>query len=381
MQQIKKKIFYWSPFIVNIATPKSVINSVISINKYSQNYSAYIINFFKEFDIFKNSVEIDKNKFLEYFNFNLINKLPKYGKIRSRLSFLIIFSLSIFPFHSILKKHKPEFLIIHLITSLPLLMLILFNYKTKFILRISGYPHLGFFRKMLWKLAFKKLYAVTCPTINTYNYIKSMNFADNSKIKVLYDPVINIKKINYLRKQKIIKKKNYYLAVGRLTKQKNFLFLVKSFSKIVKEDKYAKLLIAGEGEDREKIEKFIQENKLEDNISLLGYIKNIYPYFSSAKGFILTSLWEDPGFVLIEASFFRLPIFSANSKPGPIEIIIDQKTGTTFENNNLASFAAKFDIYKKNIGNKKILINNLKYIKNYTLFNHYKTLTKIISEN
>ena len=234
---------------------------------------------------------------------------------------------------------------------------------------------------MLWKLAFKKLYAVTCPTINTYNYIKSMNFTDNSKIKVLYDPVINIKKINYLRKQKIIKKKNYYLAVGRLTKQKNFLFLVKSFSKILREDKYAKLLIAGEGEDREKIEKFIQLNKLEDNISLLGYIKNIYPYFSSAKGFILTSLWEDPGFVLIEASFFRLPIFSANSKPGPIEIIIDQKTGTTFENNNLASFVAKFDIYKKNFGNKKILINNLKYIKNYTLFNHYKTLIKIISEN
>ena len=85
-------------------------------------------------------------------------------------------------------------------------MLIIFNYKTKFILRISGYPHLGFFRKMLWKLAFKKLYAVTC-TINTYNYIKSMNFTDNSKIKVLYDPVINIKKINYLRKQKFIKKR------------------------------------------------------------------------------------------------------------------------------------------------------------------------------
>ena len=50
--------------------------------------------------------------------------------------------------------------------------------------------------------AFKELYAVTCPTINTYNYIKSMNFTDNSKIK-LYDPVINIKKINYLRKQKL----------------------------------------------------------------------------------------------------------------------------------------------------------------------------------
>ena len=54
---------------------------------------------------------------------------------------------------------------------------------------------------------------------------------------------------------------------------------------------------------KKKIKNFINKNNLKDNIILLGYIDNIYPYFYKAKGFILTSLWEDPGFVLVEAFF------------------------------------------------------------------------------
>ena len=43
-----------------------------------------------------------------------------------------------------LDKNNPDFLIIHLLTSLPLILLILFKFKTKFILRISGYPKMNF---------------------------------------------------------------------------------------------------------------------------------------------------------------------------------------------------------------------------------------------
>ena len=71
--------------------------------------------------------------------------------------------MSILPLHKTLKEKKPNFIVIQLITSLPLILLILFNYNTNFILRISGKPKLGFFRKLLWKIAFKKIYAVTCP--------------------------------------------------------------------------------------------------------------------------------------------------------------------------------------------------------------------------
>ena len=104
--------------------------------------------------------------------------------------------MSFFPLKKILKKNEPDYLIIHLITSLPLILLILFNFETKFILRISGYPKMNFLRRFLWRLAFKKIHLITCPTKNTLNYIKSLDLADDSKIKLLYDPIINIKEIN-----------------------------------------------------------------------------------------------------------------------------------------------------------------------------------------
>ena len=51
-----------------------------------------------------------------------------------------------------LKKQKPNKIILHLITSLPLLLSKLFNFKTEFILRISGYPKLNIVRRIFGNL-------------------------------------------------------------------------------------------------------------------------------------------------------------------------------------------------------------------------------------
>ena len=189
------KIFYWSPSLVNIATNQAVINSAYSLSRYNKNYDPYIINFFGEFERFKKNI-LEKNiKTIDYFNKSILNFFPKYGKIKSRISFMLIFFMSFFPLKKILKENKPDYIIIHLITSLPLILLILFKFDTKFILRISGYPRMNIFRKFLWKFAFKKIHIITCPTNNTLNYIKSLNLVDNSKIKLLFDPVINVREI------------------------------------------------------------------------------------------------------------------------------------------------------------------------------------------
>ena len=93
----------------------------------------------------------------------------------------LFFYFWIFPLIKLLKTNKPNYLIIHLITSLPLILLILFNFETKFILRISGLPKLNIFRKFLWKIALKKTFLITCPTKETYNYIKSLKLCNEEK--------------------------------------------------------------------------------------------------------------------------------------------------------------------------------------------------------
>ena len=61
--------------------------------------------------------------------------------------------LSFFPLKNIIKIKKPDFLIIHLLTSLPLILLIIFNFDTKFILRISGLLKLNFFKKKIMAIS------------------------------------------------------------------------------------------------------------------------------------------------------------------------------------------------------------------------------------
>ena len=63
----------------------------------------------------------------------------------------------------------------HLLTSLPLTLLLFFQFKTKFILRISGLPRLNFIRKLLWRLVGKKIFLVTCPSKETLNHINKLN--------------------------------------------------------------------------------------------------------------------------------------------------------------------------------------------------------------
>ncbi len=377
MNTKKHKIFYWSPSLVDVATNRSVINSAYSLNKYSKKYCSSLINFFGEFNRFDNDIEKKKLKLLNYYNEYIYKILPRHGKIKSRFSFLIIFFMAFFPLKRLLKKEAPDYFIIHLITSLPLILLILFNFETKFILRISGFPRMNFFRKLLWKFALKKIYLITCPTINTYNYIKSLDLVDNSKIKILYDPVLNVKEINKKKKENI-KFTNYFLSVGRLTKQKNFLFLCEAFKKITKEYSEIKLLIAGEGEQKKEISRFIKENNLSKNIILLGFIENIYPYFKNSNGFILTSLWEDPGFVLVEAAFCRAPILSSNAWPGPIELVSNDINGLIFNNNDMESFLREFKKFYNHKNKNYLRLNSLKICKKFSLFNHYNNLINLI---
>ncbi len=380
----KKLVFYWAPFFVPIATERAVINSAYSLQKFSSIFKCFIINFFGEFNDSRKELVSKNVSIINFYSSLIIKYLPKHGKIKSRFSFAIIFFLSFVPLKRLIDKEKPDFLIIHLITSLPLILLIFFNFNTKFILRISGMPKLNFFRKVLWKLISKKIYLVTCPTVTTLNYLISLNIFDAKKLKILYDPIIDIKeKSKLIRNDKKFSRtvySNFFLAAGRLTSQKNFLFLCEAFSKILLKYPDNKLIIAGEGEQKIEITKFIKKRLLEDKIILIGHVDNLYSFMKNAKCFILSSLWEDPGFVVIEAAFSRTPIISSNCLSGPKEIIKNKYNGILFESNNINSFIEQFEYFLNSKDDKKFWVyNNLKTVKNFTLFNHFLNFNKLLS--
>ena len=93
---------------------------------------------------------------------------------------------------------------------------------------------------------------------------------------------------------------------------------------------------------------------------------NIFYILSRSKGFILSSLWEDPGFVIVEAAFCKVPIISSDCDSGPKELIKDNINGILFKSNNIENFLIKFDEFIKLEKNpNKLLLNNLKMSKKF----------------
>jgi len=248
-------------------------------------------------------------------------------------------------------------------------------------LRISGYPRLNFLRAFLWKLAFKKVHKVTCPTIGTYNYLTKSNLVDKKKITILRDPILDFSEIAKKKIEKIENPKSKFLfSAGRLTKQKNFIFLINAFSIIQEHHNDLQLFIAGDGVQKEELNKLIKNKNLEKKIFLIGHVDNIFKYMNKCECFVLSSLWEDPGFVLLEAAVCRKIIISSDCETGPKEFIEEDKCGYLFKKNDVNSFVKKFQKYNNDTPDSKKtkLINALKKSKLFSKYYHFKKLDNIL---
>ena len=172
------------------------------------------------------------------------------------------------------------------------------------------------------------------------------------------------------------------LAAGRLTKQKNFIYLLQEFEKFLKIKKDYKLIILGEGEKKSEIQNYIKKNNISDHVYLKGYVKNVFSYMKNSDLFVLSSLWEDPGFVIIEAAFSNLFVISSNCPNGPKEILDNGRGGILFKSNEEGALLNSFIEFDKlsldeRVYKKVILKKN---ISKYTIFKHFKTLETILKK-
>jgi hypothetical protein len=195
-------LYYWCPFIDHVATIKAVLNSALAINKYSKKNQSIILNTIGEWDQYSDFLEKNKIKQIRLTKNKLIYKyLPRNSYLKSRLSYIFI---SIFTFFNLIiflkKRTKNDLVILHLVTSLPLILLNFLNFKCKFVLRISGYPKLNIFRRILWRISNKNLLKVFVPTIETREKLIDYKIFEKDRLLVIRDPIIDIKE--YLQKKK-----------------------------------------------------------------------------------------------------------------------------------------------------------------------------------
>ncbi|MPN05710.1 putative glycosyltransferase EpsF [bioreactor metagenome] len=109
--------------------------------------------------------------------------------------------------------------------------------------------------------------------------------------------------------------------VGRLELQKNPVFLIDIFAEIVKKEPNARLMMVGDGSLRPAVEKRISELNLEEEVLMLGERNDVNELLHAMDLFLLPSLFEGLGIVLIEAQAAGLPcITSAKVVPREAKI-------------------------------------------------------------
>lgn len=382
-------LYYWAPFLSKVATVNSVLNSASSLQRYSKNnIKTYIINVIGEWFSFSDEIHKEGIQMINFINNdNFYRNLPRNNFFNSRISYLIIFFFSFIKLHKFLRNRKEnDIIIVHLITILPLLLIIFFNFKCKFILRISGYPKMNLIRTLIWKLASKKLLYIFSPTIGTANMLIKNDIFDKKLIVTIRDPVFDINNVQICKKKKInlLDCNNYLISIGRLTNQKNHKFLIYFFNEVRKKYKDLSLLILGDGEKRKELLLQIKLLNLQNSVYLLGYKKNIFKYLKNAFCFILTSKWEDPGFVIIEAAACRVPIISSNCPNGPEEFLGEDIRGYLYKEGNMNDLIKKFNVFYDDYSNRnnnsilKLKIKNaLIESRKYTSFKHYLDITRL----
>ena len=175
-------------------------------------------------------------------------------------------------------------------------------------------------------------------------------FIKEKKIFPIYNPYL--KKIN---NKSNTRRSNYLLSVGRLTKQKDFKNLILSFSFIKDQIPNYKLIIIGDGQLKNKLQYLIEHLDLKKKIILTGWKNDLKKYYLKSKLFILNSVYEGFGNVLIDAINYDLPIITTNCKSGPNEIIDYGKGGfiTPIRNPKLLSKKILFCIKNYKIAQKK----------------------------
>lgn len=111
-----------------------------------------------------------------------------------------------------------------------------------------------------------------------------------------------------------------FVCVARLCKEKNHMLLLQSFSAVAAKNPHIKLILAGDGPEKEKLTDFVRKNKLEKAVTILGEVSNIYPVLLASDVAILVSSVESLPMFLLEACSCGLPAIV--SKAGDVPCLV-----------------------------------------------------------
>jgi glycosyltransferase involved in cell wall biosynthesis len=175
------------------------------------------------------------------------------------------------------------------------------------------------------------------------------NLININKIRVIYNG-IDLDEYRVSKSQVLYRRADGEIILGnagRLTEEKGHIYLLE-LARILKSRKIRfKLLIAGSGKLKHKLEKMAKSYKVDKEVKFLGFVKDIRSFNHSIDIFLLTSLWEGFGYVMVEAMAEEKPVIAFDIRSSA-EIIADGQTGFIVEKGNIEELAEKVSYLHNN---------------------------------
>ncbi len=157
--------------------------------------------------------------------------------------------------------------------------------------------------------------AIICVSQLVYD-LQVQNIEEDYKNKfyVVYNG-IDLHKFNHTRKRP--KSDKFIIGyAGRINYNKGIIILLAAFNELIK--KYPNLLLKIAGQDEsgylKKVENYIKENKMENNVEYCGYIDDMSSFYNEIDVYILPTIVQEAfGLVLCEAMYSKVPVITTDS--------------------------------------------------------------------
>lgn len=255
----------------------------------------------------------------------------------------------IFKLRQVVKAGRPDVVVSFLDYTNILVILALLFLKEKRGVIISErsyhrmyllYTRMGAIREKLMSFTYKRASMIIAISSGIKDAIVEDFKVDQSKVEVIYNPV-DIKSIQRLKEERVSHKffeakrdVAVLISVGRLDKQKNFDLLIRAFA-AVREKMSACLIILGQGRLEMELKVLAARLGVGDYIDFVGFQANPFAWMSKSDIFILSSIWEGFGNVIVEAMACGTAVISTDCLAGPREIISDRENGILVPANDL----------------------------------------------
>ncbi len=159
-------------------------------------------------------------------------------------------------------------------------------------------------------------------------YLFGNNITSNKKYKILpnfidYEEFINCEDKNSIRNDLGIKDDDIVIChIGRFINAKNHSFLLEVVNEMIKRNDKVKLLLVGTGDLKNEIEAKIKELAIEKSVYLTGIRNDIPNILNNSDLFILPSIYEGLGLVLLEAQASNVPCLVSEAVQPEVDLNI-----------------------------------------------------------